>query len=71
MGEPADEGASRHIEVHFATDDEAIEFETADEPAAADALIAALDASNVDEAKRMLEERLPTHGILRRGRRQP
>src|SRR5439155_20405659 len=40
---------TRHIELHFATDDEAIELDVADEPAGADLLLDALEADDVSD----------------------
>jgi len=62
---------TRHIELHFATDDEAIELDVADEPAGADLLLDALEADDVSDAERLLEHRLPGTGVIRRVRPRP
>ena len=62
---------TRHIELHFASDDEAIELDVTDEPAGADLLLDALEADDVTDAERRLEHGLPPTGIVRRVRPRP
>jgi hypothetical protein len=62
---------TRHIELHFASDDEAIEIEVADDPAGADLLLDALEADDVRDAERRLEHGLPGTGVIRRVRPIP
>jgi hypothetical protein len=62
---------TRHVELHFATDGEAIELDVADGPEGADLLVDALEADDVGDAERRLESGLSPSSAIRRVRPRP